>query len=39
VLNNYRNVLAGMFSTMWGLAPQQLEVVFPGAPPVNLRVI
>jgi uncharacterized protein (DUF1501 family) len=39
VLNNYRNVLAGMFGTLWGLAPQQLDTVFPGAPAVDLKLV
>jgi uncharacterized protein (DUF1501 family) len=39
VLNNYRNVLAGMFGTLWGLAPQQLDTVFPSAPPVDLKLV
>jgi len=39
VLNDYRSVLAGVFGGMWGLAPQQLEVIFPGAQPLDLQVI
>jgi uncharacterized protein (DUF1501 family) len=39
VLNDYRSVLAGVFGGMWGLGPQQLEVIFPGAPPLDLQVI
>lgn len=39
VLNNYRGVLAGVFRKLWGLAPQQLEVIFPDAPPVDLDLV
>jgi uncharacterized protein (DUF1501 family) len=39
VLNDYRSVLAGVFGGMWGLGPQQLEVIFPGAQPLDLKVI
>src|SRR5665213_2264591 len=39
VLNNYRGVLAGVFGTLWGLRPQQLEVIFPGAPPLDLKLV
>jgi uncharacterized protein (DUF1501 family) len=39
VLNNYRTVLAGLFGTLWGLAPQQLDAVFPGAPAVDLKLV
>jgi uncharacterized protein (DUF1501 family) len=39
VLNDYRSVLAGVFGGMWGLGPQQLEVIFPGAQPLDLQVI
>jgi uncharacterized protein (DUF1501 family) len=39
VLNDYRSVLAGLFRGMWGLGPQQLDVIFPGAPPLDLQVI
>jgi uncharacterized protein (DUF1501 family) len=39
VLNNYRNVLAGLFGRLWGLDSRQLEVIFPGAPPANLNLI
>jgi uncharacterized protein (DUF1501 family) len=39
VLNDYRSVLAGIFGGMWGLGPQQLEVIFPAAPPLDLQVI
>jgi uncharacterized protein (DUF1501 family) len=39
VLNNYRGVLAGVFGTLWGLGPQQLEVIFPGARPLDLKLV
>jgi uncharacterized protein (DUF1501 family) len=39
VLNDYRSVLAGVFGDLWGLGPQQLEVVFPGAMPLDLKVV
>jgi uncharacterized protein (DUF1501 family) len=39
VLNNYRGVLAGMFGTLWGLSPQQLDVIFPGTPPLDLKLV
>jgi uncharacterized protein (DUF1501 family) len=39
VLNNYRNVLAGVFGTLWGLTPQQLNVIFPGAPVQDLKLV
>jgi uncharacterized protein (DUF1501 family) len=39
VLNNYRGVLAGMFGNLWSLGPQQLEVIFPGTPPLDLKLV
>ena len=39
VLNNYRGVLAGIFATLWGLGPRQLEVIFPGARPLDLKLV
>ncbi|HEY4340500.1 MAG TPA: DUF1501 domain-containing protein [Steroidobacteraceae bacterium] len=39
VLNNYRGVLAGIFATLWGLGPQQLEVIFPGVRPLDLKLV
>jgi uncharacterized protein (DUF1501 family) len=39
VLNNYRGVLAGVFGTLWDLGPQQLEVIFPGARPLDLKLV
>jgi uncharacterized protein (DUF1501 family) len=39
VLNDYRSVLAGLFGTLWGLGPQQLDVIFPGARPLDLKLV
>lgn len=39
VLNNYRGVLAGIFGTLWALGPQQLDVIFPGARPLDLKLV
>jgi uncharacterized protein (DUF1501 family) len=38
VLNNYRGVLGGLFRSMWGLSPNQLERVFPDAPLLDLKL-
>jgi uncharacterized protein (DUF1501 family) len=39
VLNNYRAMLAGMFSRMWGLSSQQLANVFPATTARDLRLV
>jgi uncharacterized protein (DUF1501 family) len=39
VLNDYRSILAGVFGTMWGLGPQQLDAIFPGAHPLDLKLV
>jgi uncharacterized protein (DUF1501 family) len=39
VLNNYRSVLAGLFGTLWGLGPPQLEMIFPGVRPLDLKLV
>jgi uncharacterized protein (DUF1501 family) len=39
VLNDYRGILAGLFAGMWGLGPQQLEAIFPGARPQDLKLV
>jgi uncharacterized protein (DUF1501 family) len=39
VLNDYRSVLAGVFGTLWGFGPQQLDVIFPGARPLDLKLV
>lgn len=38
VLNDYRNVLAGVFSQLYGLNPSALETIFPDAQAQNLRL-
>jgi uncharacterized protein (DUF1501 family) len=39
VLNEYRAVLGGLFSTLWGLSADQVQRVFPGSAPVNLQLV
>ncbi|MBT2118113.1 DUF1501 domain-containing protein [Dyella sp. LX-66] len=39
VLNNYRDVLGGLFARTWGLSPSQLQAVFPGAKPRDLQLV
>lgn len=39
VLNNYRDVLAGVMGRMWGLSNSQLLSVFPGAKPRDLQLV
>jgi uncharacterized protein (DUF1501 family) len=39
VLNNYRDVLGGVFARTWGLSPGQLQAVFPGAKPRDLQLV
>ena len=39
VLNEYREVLAGLFSRMYGLSPNDLEHVFSGVKPKDLGLI
>ncbi|MBS0590407.1 MAG: DUF1501 domain-containing protein [Proteobacteria bacterium] len=39
VLNNYRNLLAGMYGRLWGLSPAQLATVFPQARAADLRLV
>jgi uncharacterized protein (DUF1501 family) len=39
VLNEYRAVLGGLFSTLWGLSAEQVQRVFPGSAPVNLQLV
>ncbi|HTC50849.1 MAG TPA: DUF1501 domain-containing protein [Steroidobacteraceae bacterium] len=39
VLNDYRAVLAGLFSGMWALSPQQLDVIFPGSSAQDLKLV
>ena len=39
VINNYRDVLAGVRGKMWGLSNSQLLSVFPGAKPRDLQLV
>jgi uncharacterized protein (DUF1501 family) len=39
VLNNYRDVLAGLMGRMWGLSNSQSQLVFPGAHPKDLQLV
>ncbi|HEV2540147.1 MAG TPA: DUF1501 domain-containing protein [Frateuria sp.] len=39
VLNNYRDVLGGVFRRLWGLSAGQVEHVFPGARPNDLGLV
>jgi uncharacterized protein (DUF1501 family) len=39
VLNNYRNVLAGLMGRMWGLSNSQSQLVFPGAHAKDLQLV
>lgn len=39
VLNNYRDVLGGLFARTWGLSASQLQSVFPGAKPTDLHLV
>ncbi|NII72911.1 uncharacterized protein (DUF1501 family) [Dyella sp. SG562] len=39
VLNNYRDVLGGLFARTWSLSPGQLQAVFPGAKPRDLQLV
>jgi uncharacterized protein (DUF1501 family) len=39
VLNNYRALLAGIYARLWGLDSKQMELVFPKAKPVDLRLV
>ena len=39
VLNNYRSILAGLFGTLWGLGPPQLDVIFPGVRAQDLKLV
>jgi uncharacterized protein (DUF1501 family) len=38
VLNNYRDVYAGLFGRLWGLGRDQLQTVFPQARPRDLQL-
>ena len=39
VLTDYRNMLGGLFSGMWGLSNERIQHVFPGARPLDLQLI
>lgn len=39
VLNDYRGLLGGVMARLYGLGPQPLERVFPGARPVDLGLL
>lgn len=39
VLNDYRNVLGGVFNQLYGLSPAALDTIFPDARPMNLRLV
>lgn len=39
VLNNYRNLLGGVFQRLWGLDADALRKVFPGAQPTDLGLV
>lgn len=39
VLNNYRDVLAGLLSRTWGLQGDRLQAVFPQAKPRDLQLV
>ncbi|MGA8009205.1 MAG: DUF1501 domain-containing protein [Thiomonas sp.] len=39
VLTDYRDLLGGVFQRLWGLRRSQVEAVFPGARPVDLRLL
>jgi uncharacterized protein (DUF1501 family) len=39
VLNNYRDVLGGVFRRLWGLSAGQAQQVFPGAHPNDLGLV
>jgi uncharacterized protein (DUF1501 family) len=39
VLNDYRAVFGGLFSTLWGLSSDQVQRVFPASTPTNLNLV
>jgi len=39
VLNEYRAVLGGLFASLWGLSPDQVQRVFPGSTPTSLQLV
>jgi uncharacterized protein (DUF1501 family) len=38
VLNEYRRILGGLFARIYGLAAQELGIVFPGVRPIDLAL-
>jgi len=39
VLNEYRAVLAGLFTRMWALSPDQIQTIFPSASSLDLQIV
>jgi len=39
VLNDYRAILGGLFTTLWGLSASQLERIFPTVSAVDLHLV
>jgi uncharacterized protein (DUF1501 family) len=39
VLNNYRDVLGGVFKRVWGLSTRELQMVFPQGQPKDLQLV
>jgi uncharacterized protein (DUF1501 family) len=39
VLNEYRAVLGGLFRSLWGLSSDQIQRVFPGSTPADLKLV
>jgi len=39
VLNEYRAVLGGLFTSLWGLSPDQIQHVFPSSTPTSLSLL
>lgn len=39
VLNEYRAVFGGLFASLWGLSSDQVQRIFPGSTPVDLKLV
>lgn len=39
VLTDYRALLGGLFTRLWGLDAQRIQAVFPGSRPVDLQLV
>jgi len=39
VLNNYRSLLGGLYTRLWGLSPNQIGTIFPGSQTSDLRLV